>query len=106
MKAIILCAAVLGALGTLLYQVKTGIDEQQTKLKHLQKVIIKTERNIAVLEAEWAFLSRPDRVMNLSKNLLGMKPISQDRILSLDSIPMRYSTKMEQILNKPLCTTC
>ena len=38
-----------------------------------------------------AFLSRPDRVMNLSASLLDMKPISRDRILPLDAIPMRLS---------------
>jgi len=42
-----------------------------------------------VLEAAWTFQSRPDRVMNLSASLLDMKPISRDRILPLDAIPMR-----------------
>jgi hypothetical protein len=42
-----------------------------------------------VLEAEWAYLSRPERVMTLSDDLLQMEPIGQDRILPLDAIPMR-----------------
>ena len=88
MRIIILAAVVLAILGTTLYQVKTGIDERQAELRRLQAEIATTQRDIAVLEAEWAFLSRPDRVMNLSVSLLDMKPISWDRILPLDAIPM------------------
>ena len=92
MRIIILTAVVLASLGTTLYQVKTGIDERQAELQRLRANIATTQRDIAVLEAEWAFLSRPDRVMNLSASLLDMKPISQDRILPLDAIPMRLQT--------------
>ena len=90
MRIIILTAVVLASLGTTLYQIKTGIDERQAELRGLQANIAKTQRDIAVLEAEWAFLSRPDRVMNLSSSLLDMKPISRDRILPLDAILMRH----------------
>jgi hypothetical protein len=89
MRIIILTAVVLAALGTTLYQIKTDIDERQTELRRLQTSIATTQRDIAVLEAEWAFLSRPDRVLALSGNLLGMQPISRDRILPLEAIPMR-----------------
>ena len=89
MRIIILTAVVLAALGTTLYQIKTDIDERQAELRRLQTSIATTQRDIAVLEAEWAFLSRPDRVLALSGNLLGMQPISRDRILPLEAIPMR-----------------
>ena len=89
MRIIILTAVILASLGTTLYQVKTGIDERQVELRRLQVEIATTQRDIAALEAEWAFLSRPDRVMNLSASLLDMKPISRDRILPLDAIPFR-----------------
>ena len=92
MRIIILTAVVLASLGTTLYQVKTGIDERQAELQRLRANIATTQRDIAVLEAEWAFLSRPDRLMNLSASLLDMKPISRDRILPLDAIPMRLQT--------------
>jgi hypothetical protein len=106
MRVIILCAVVLAALGTLLYQVKTDIDHRQSELRRLQQAIATTERNIAVLEAEWAFLSRPDRVMNLSTSLLDMKPISQDRILPLDAIPMRHTADLQQNPDKISCVNC
>ncbi|MGB1758294.1 MAG: cell division protein FtsL [Candidatus Puniceispirillaceae bacterium] len=105
MRIIILTAIVLASLGTTLYQVKTGIDERQAELRHLQAEIATTQRDIAVLEAEWAFLSRPDRVMNLSASLLDMEPISRDRILPLEAIPMRFPADTES-LDRVSCVKC
>jgi len=105
MRIIILTAIVLASLGTTLYQVKTGIDERQAELRRLQAEIATTQRDIAVLEAEWAFLSRPDRVMNLSASLLDMEPISQDRILPLEAIPMRLPADTES-LDRVSCVNC
>jgi hypothetical protein len=89
MRLILLCALILVGLGTTLYQVKTGIDERQDRLHSLELRIADTKRDIAILEAEWAYLSRPERIMTLSGDLLKMTPIGQDRILPLDAIPMR-----------------
>ena len=61
MRLILLSALILVGLGTTLYQVKTGIDERQDRLQRLELRIADTKRDIAVLEAEWAYLSRPDR---------------------------------------------
>ena len=105
MRITILTAVVLASLGTTLYQVKTGIDEKQAKLQGLQANIATTQRDIAVLEAEWAFLSRPDRVMNLSASLLNMKPISPDRILPLDAIPLRLQAYTDS-LDRASCVNC
>ena len=105
MRIIILTAIVLAGLGTTLYQIKTGIDERQAELRRLQAEIATTQRDIAVLEAEWAFLSRPDRVMNLSASLLDMEPISRDRILPLEAIPMRLPADTES-LDRVLCVKC
>ena len=105
MRIIILTAIALASLGTTLYQVKTGIDERQAELRRLQAEIATTQRDIAVLEAEWAFLSRPDRMMNLSTSLLDMEPISRDRILPLEAIPMRLPADTES-LDRVSCVNC
>ena len=105
MRIIILTAVVLAALRTTLYQIKTGIDERQTELMRLQSNIATTQRDIAVLEAEWAFLSRPDRVLTLSSSLLGMQPISRDRILPLEAIPMRQADDF-QPTDRVSCENC
>ena len=91
MRLILLSALILVGLGATLYQVKTSIDERQDLLRSLELSIANTKRDIAVLEAEWAYISRPDRVMALSNDLLRMAPIGQDRILPLNAIPMRIN---------------
>ena len=93
MRIILLCALFLATLGTILYQVKTGIDIRQGKLATLESEISKTKREIAVLEAEWAYLSRPERIMELSVRLLGMRPIAKSRVLTIDAIPIRLVPK-------------
>ena len=95
MRIILLCALFLATLGTILYQVKTGIDIRQSKLATLESEISKTKREIAVLEAEWAYLSRPERIMELSDRLLGMRPIAKSRVLTIDAIPMRLVPKFK-----------
>ena len=100
MRLIMLSALIFVGLGTTLYQVKTSIDERQETLRSLEFHISKTKRNIAVLEAEWAYVSRPERVMALSNDLLQMAPIGQDRIIPLEAIPMRaeiIKTKLKKI---------
>ena len=105
MRIIILTAVVLASLGTTLYQVKTSIDVRQAELRRLEVNIAKTQRDIAVLEAEWAFLSRPERVMNLSTSLLDMTPISRDRILPLEAIPMRLKANADSA-DRVSCDNC
>ena len=105
MRLILLSALILVGLGATLYQVKTGIDERQDRLQLLELRISDTKRDIAVLEAEWAYLSRPERVMTLSGDLLQMTPIGQDRILPLDAIPMRIEfgqTGLKKIAFNPV----
>ena len=99
MRMILIGAVILAGLGTTLYQVKTGIDARQDRLNDLKLTIAATKRDIAVLEAEWAYLSRPERIMSLSSTLLNMEPISHDRILPLDAIPMRVQA--EKGMKKP-----
>ena len=102
MRLILLSALILVGLGTTLYQVKTSIDERQGLLRSLELEIVNTKRDIAVLEAEWAYISRPDRVMALSNDLLQMTPIGQDRILPLNAIPMRidFNTVLDTKIGK------
>lgn len=92
---IMISAVALSVLGTTLYQVKTGIDERQSRLRVLEAELKMTKRDIAILEAEWAYLSRPERVTELSGRLLQMEPIGQDRILPLDAIPMRLMPEFD-----------
>ena len=98
MRMILLCIALTALLGTTLYQVKIGIDRRESQLLTLESEIVDTERKIAVLETEWAYLSRPERVLKLSDSLLQMQPIDEDRILPIEAIPMRILPQFDDRL--------
>ena len=98
MRMSLLSIILTAILGTTLYQVKIGIDARESQLLMLEGEIADTKRQIAVLEAEWAYLSRPERVLELSDNLLQMQPIDEDRILPIEAIPMRILPKFNDQL--------
>ena len=54
MRMILLGTILTAILGTILYQVKIGIDAREAALLTLERSIDTAEREIAVLEAEWA----------------------------------------------------
>ena len=96
MRMILLVSVLTAILGTTLYQVKIGIDRREGELLALERDIRSAEREIAVLEAEWAHLTRPERVLELSNRLLEMKPIPEDRVLPIDAIPMRILPNFDE----------
>ena len=60
--------------------------EQILKMKHE----VKAERDaIAVLRAEWSFLSRPERLQQLSDRYLDLQTLTVGQIVAAPSIPDR-----------------
>ena len=83
-----ICIA-LGGSGTVLYMSKQTLDSRYDELHNLKNEILEAKKRAAILEAEWAYVTRPDRILTLSEGLLSMRPITTDRILPLEAIPMR-----------------
>ena len=88
-RLILAICLVLGGSGTVLYMSKQTVDSRYNELRNLKNEISKAEERAAILEAEWAYVTRPDRILTLSDGLLSMRPITADRILPLEAIPMR-----------------
>ena len=73
-----------------LFYVKHMVQNLENELTSLEKSINSDNEEIHVLKAEWAYLSRPERVKNLAARYLDLEPTSSDQIaLDIESIPLR-----------------
>jgi cell division protein FtsL len=61
----------------------------EAKLQAQERQIEKAESDIAVLRAELGFLTRPERLDPLARQLLGLQPASSDQIMTSDELPRR-----------------
>jgi len=84
-------AAILALVGSAIYAYSI---KYQTSYRAEQiaktKLEIKAERDaIGVLRAEWSFLTRPERIQQLSDRYLDLQPLAVDKIVSARSLPER-----------------
>jgi len=76
-------------LGVCVYLVGIQQDIRQKELARLTAEIQSTQDSIMVLQSDWAYLSRPDRILHLSQRLLDLEPLAKHQIIpanKLDSI--------------------
>ena len=92
MRFVLLSCLMVAVLGSGLYFAKLTVDERYRTLKQLELEIRSQTDHNYVLQAEWTFLARPERLLRLSNSLLEMHFITPERILPISSIPMRSST--------------
>lgn len=80
---------ILALVGSAVYAYSTKYQtilraEQINKMKHE----VKSERDaIAVLRAEWSFLTRPERVQQLAEKHLDLQPLTVGQIVTAQSLP-------------------
>jgi len=89
MRTLLLIAFILVFSGTSLYMTTHSFDQSSDELANLEAQIKFENQQSAILNAEWSYLSRPERVLSLSSNLLSLQPISTDRVVPLEAIPFR-----------------
>ena len=73
-----------------LYYVKTRAQSARIEATHLQSLIEQEEAGLRVLRAEVAYLENPERLQALSQTLLGLKPISVSKVISIEDIASQF----------------
>ncbi len=71
-----------------LFYVKHVVANLETDLTSLNKSIKSDHEEIHVLTAEWTYLSRPERVRQLSGKYLDLAPTKSTQIADIHQIPM------------------
>ena len=61
--------------GITVYEIKSVVVEKEKVIKSLQNKINEKNQTLKLLQAELAYLSRPQRIEKIATNLLNMKPI-------------------------------
>ncbi len=87
--ATIVWLILVAVVGYAMFQVKYEVIAQEDTLAHLNKQIADGREQIRVLDAEWSYLTRPDRLSHLATRYLDLAPIGAAQILDLGAIPER-----------------
>jgi hypothetical protein len=90
-----LLAAIL--IGCGLYQLKYEVQAKEELLARLNRQIQGEQEAIHVLNAEWAFLNRPDRLGDLAGRHLELNPVTPTQFGRVGAIPERSLTAVAAI---------
>ncbi len=88
-RSTILWFLIATCLGVALFLVKHEVQRREDQLAGLHRQILASQEAIHVLEAEWSYLNRPDRIEALVRRHLNLVPMDTQRIGSLEMLPMR-----------------
>jgi cell division protein FtsL len=72
--------------GAALFRIKYEVRELEDRLAGLDRAVLGQQQALQVLNAEWAYLDRPQRIETLGARLLGMAPLRRDQIVRLDEL--------------------
>lgn len=78
------CVAVL-AIG--LYLVKYSVADVQRNVATLKGQLASEKESLHLLNAEWAYLNRPDRLRQLADRHLDLEPLDSRQINSVNILP-------------------
>lgn len=81
--------ALVGVISFGLYQLSYAVQRMEEDLALLNQQLLQERETIAVLQAEWSWKTRPERLQGMVERHLGLKPMASSQILSLDALSMR-----------------
>lgn len=110
-----LCLMIAVLSGICLFVLKYQVKEEERQLQTIHREILQNKREIHMLEAEWAHLNDPQRLLELVHSQTDWETISAPQISTLSDIPLRPEVfpaapeviateeeKTETVLEKPV----
>jgi hypothetical protein len=74
-----------------MFKVKYEVMDLEDALARTNRAILSDQDSIHVLKAEWAYLSQPSRLAELSKRHLDLVPLGTAQLGQVSAIPLRPS---------------
>ena len=75
------------ACAIVLFQVKHEVTDLEDQLASVERQIKTDKQSIRILQAEWSYLNRPERLARLSSQYLDLKPLDPSQIITVENIP-------------------
>ena len=83
-------SALIVIAGYAMFHMSFEVDKLEMELSTLNRQALNEQEAIHVLRAEWSYLNRPDRLSDLSNELLpNLQPPAIQQIMSVEEIPER-----------------
>ena len=81
---------VVAAAGFAMFAVKYQVQDVADRLARTAKAVDDATRDVRVLDAEWAYLNRPDALAQMNQRFLALAPIATKQLRSsVADLPMR-----------------
>lgn len=74
-----------------LYQVKYEVQHLEEELSSVRQDIREDRNALHVLEAEWSYLNRPERLQRLAETHLEMQPATPKQVAAVTQLPPRVT---------------
>lgn len=83
-----------------MFHITFEVEKLEARLHDVNRQIVREQETIHVLQAEWSYLNRPQRLESLSKELLPkLVPVASTQFITFARLPKRGDT--EGTINTP-----
>ncbi len=97
------CATLAGS-ACMLYAVKHKALEADRDLHAVRQSMRMESESIRVLEAEWQYLTRPERIQDLASRYLKSAPPASGRVIQVNGLPMPDPVEAQPLTQEPPAT--
>lgn len=80
---------ITGAAAFAVFMIAYEVRHLEEEYGSLTREIATHREAIHVLEAEWSYLNRPERLEVLASEHLGLKPVAGRQMMTIDAVPAR-----------------
>ena len=77
------------AAGASLFYMKHRVQSLEAELGKVDRKLAAEQETLHVLRAEWAYLTRPERLVKLNKKHLGLVTPTPEQLSGFDAVPPR-----------------
>ena len=81
--------------GYAMFRVSFEVEKLEDQISELNREALQEQEAIHVLRAEWSYLNRPERLSELSRDLLPrLQPPAINQITTIDELPEREADRV------------